>query len=153
MLLVLVLLVVTLVQTAQAFYNPSTGRWLSRDPIEEQGGQSLYLFVNNNPVVVTDWLGLVGMGEYRMCCMGEVWNPKTHCCDGKGQVIPNAPKATGVVTHSWRQNKHGGGPVHWWLTWSGGSADSNGDAHIFTPGSKKFPLQRPTPQRPAKIPH
>lgn len=26
---------------AQAFFNPSTGRWLSRDPIEERGGANL----------------------------------------------------------------------------------------------------------------
>lgn len=29
---------------AKAFYNPTTGRWLSRDPIEEQGGMNLYGF-------------------------------------------------------------------------------------------------------------
>src|SRR6266487_1220596 len=26
------------------YYNPSTGRWLSRDPIAERGGPNLYLF-------------------------------------------------------------------------------------------------------------
>ncbi|MBM3878363.1 MAG: RHS repeat-associated core domain-containing protein [Verrucomicrobia bacterium] len=26
------------------YYNPTTGRWLSRDPIEEEGGRSLYAF-------------------------------------------------------------------------------------------------------------
>lgn len=34
---------------AQAFYNPSAGRWLSRDPIAERGGKNLYAFVGNNP--------------------------------------------------------------------------------------------------------
>ena len=29
-------------QTGQCFYNPSTGRWLSRDPIEESGGDNVY---------------------------------------------------------------------------------------------------------------
>ena len=24
-------------QTAQCFYNPSTGKWMSRDPVKEQG--------------------------------------------------------------------------------------------------------------------
>lgn len=33
---------------AQAFYNPSTGRWLSRDPIGEKGGKNLYGFVQND---------------------------------------------------------------------------------------------------------
>ncbi len=39
-------------------YSPSTGRWKSRDPIEEAGGHSLYLFVRNGPVHETDDLGL-----------------------------------------------------------------------------------------------
>ena len=30
-----------------AFYNPSTGRWLSRDPIGEKGGLNVYAFVRN----------------------------------------------------------------------------------------------------------
>jgi hypothetical protein len=43
---------------AQAFYNPDTGRWLSRDPIEERGGMNLHAFVNNNPLRYVDPLGL-----------------------------------------------------------------------------------------------
>ncbi|MCR5183081.1 MAG: hypothetical protein K6B46_00060 [Opitutales bacterium] len=30
-------------------YSPALGRWLSRDPIEEQGGLNLYAFVGNKP--------------------------------------------------------------------------------------------------------
>src|SRR3974390_1466007 len=33
--------------SAFAFYNPSTGKWLNRDPVEERGGTALYLFCNN----------------------------------------------------------------------------------------------------------
>ena len=40
------------------YYNPSTGRWLSRDPIEENGGVNLYGFVSNDPIGATDNLGL-----------------------------------------------------------------------------------------------
>ena len=39
-------------------YNPSSGRWLSRDPIAEQGGKNLYNFVYNNPLNYFDFLGL-----------------------------------------------------------------------------------------------
>jgi RHS repeat-associated protein len=39
------------------YYNPSTGRWPSRDPIEERGGLNLYGMVNNNPVNYWDYLG------------------------------------------------------------------------------------------------
>jgi hypothetical protein len=52
-------------QTALAFYNPTTGRWLNRDPIGEQGGKNNYGFVANDPVSGHDALGLIG------CCVGE----------------------------------------------------------------------------------
>ena len=39
-------------------YDPSTGRWLNRDPIQERGGLNLYAYVNNNPVDRKDTLGL-----------------------------------------------------------------------------------------------
>ena len=32
------------------FYCPDYGRWLSRDPIEEEGGENLYAFCGNNPI-------------------------------------------------------------------------------------------------------
>ena len=40
------------------YYNASTGRWLNRDSIEEQGGLNLYGFVQNNPPSRIDHLGL-----------------------------------------------------------------------------------------------
>ena len=36
--------------SAHAFYNPKLGRWLTRDPIEEKGGENLYCFVRNNAI-------------------------------------------------------------------------------------------------------
>jgi RHS repeat-associated protein len=39
------------------YYNPSLGRWLGRDPLEEKGGLHLYAFVQNNPVNAWDALG------------------------------------------------------------------------------------------------
>ncbi|MBL8151689.1 MAG: RHS repeat-associated core domain-containing protein, partial [Blastocatellia bacterium] len=39
-------------------YDPSIARWLSRDPIGEQGGLNLYAYVENNPVLLVDSLGL-----------------------------------------------------------------------------------------------
>jgi RHS repeat-associated protein len=38
-------------------YDPATGRWLSRDPIEEEGGVNLYGYVENRPVSFFDSLG------------------------------------------------------------------------------------------------
>ena len=40
------------------YYNASTGRWLSRDPIQEQAGLNLYAFVGNDSVCAIDALGL-----------------------------------------------------------------------------------------------
>ena len=49
---------------ASAFYNPTTGRWLSKDPIEEQGGVNLYGMVANDPVDQYDPLGLMVTATY-----------------------------------------------------------------------------------------
>lgn len=40
------------------FYDPETGRWPSRDPIEEEGGINLYAFVGNNAINLFDPFGL-----------------------------------------------------------------------------------------------
>jgi RHS repeat-associated protein len=43
-------------------YDPSSGRWLSRDPIGEAGGENLYGFVGNDPVNGVDLFGLQETG-------------------------------------------------------------------------------------------
>jgi RHS repeat-associated protein len=40
------------------FYNPSTGRWLNRDPLGELGGKNLYAFCINSPIDTIDPDGL-----------------------------------------------------------------------------------------------
>jgi len=50
------------------YYDPVTGRWPSRDPIEEYGGINLYAFVINNPTKWIDYLGLVGSSR----CLYEI---------------------------------------------------------------------------------
>ena len=40
------------------YYNPSTGRWLSRDPIGEIGGLPLYCLLSNDGLDSVDRLGL-----------------------------------------------------------------------------------------------
>jgi hypothetical protein len=46
---------------AMRWYSPNTGRWFSRDPIEEKGGENLYGFVGNKPISSYDPLGLQGI--------------------------------------------------------------------------------------------
>jgi hypothetical protein len=43
---------------AQAFYNPTTGRWISRDPVEEAESANLCAFDGNDLVGFYDVLGL-----------------------------------------------------------------------------------------------
>lgn len=45
---------------------PTTGRWASRDPIEERGGVNLYGFVGNDGIGFVDVLGLQS---------GDFYNP------------------------------------------------------------------------------
>lgn len=40
------------------YYDPTTGRWLSRDPFEEKGGINLYEITGNDSVNDLDYLGL-----------------------------------------------------------------------------------------------
>ena len=39
------------------YYDPGTGRWPSRDPIEEAGGLNLYIFLGNDGGNGWDYLG------------------------------------------------------------------------------------------------
>ncbi len=43
------------------YYDPETGRWINRDPIEELGGTNLYGFVSNEP---TSWIDRLGLALY-----------------------------------------------------------------------------------------
>ena len=64
----LVLLVVLLftVRSATAFYDPTVGKWISRDPIGERGGANLNTFVKNSPTLAVDYIGL--SDDPKCCC-------------------------------------------------------------------------------------
>ena len=51
---------VFLANSAQAHYDPNVGRWLSRDPIAERGGVNLYGFIENDGINSWDILGKIG---------------------------------------------------------------------------------------------
>jgi hypothetical protein len=68
------------VRSGYRFYNPSTGRWLNRDPIEEDGGLNLYGMINNDPINTIDILGLLVGSE--------------------GHGDPIGPRASAKLVHS-----------------------------------------------------
>jgi RHS repeat-associated protein len=43
-------------------YDPNTGRWINRDPIQEAGGLNLYEYCSDDPVDQTDTIGLLDTG-------------------------------------------------------------------------------------------
>jgi RHS repeat-associated protein len=86
-----------LVYYGYRYYNPSTGRWLSRDPIGEKGGLNLYSFTKNVPPQNIDPLGL------RLVASGD--NPGTVDtieCDGKGGIRVFLTQATLNGCSAWR---------------------------------------------------
>ena len=55
------------------YYSPEIGRWISRDPVDEEGGINLYSFVNQNPVNYVDETGLwIYKGACRYISGGEI---------------------------------------------------------------------------------
>lgn len=51
-------------QMASAFYDPSIGRWITRDPIEESDGPNVYAFCANHPTGSVDPDGTKKMGNH-----------------------------------------------------------------------------------------
>ena len=83
------------------FYDPITGSWPSRDPIEERGGLNLYGFVGNDGV---NWIDLLGLED----CCGNPRRPGKEvtddagrkCCEGEIKTIEIRVKARKVYTDS-----------------------------------------------------
>jgi RHS repeat-associated protein len=55
-------------------YSPTLGRWISRDPIGENGGINLYAYVLNDPVDLIDPMGLE-------CCRQEYGDCLAKCIE------------------------------------------------------------------------
>lgn len=112
----------------QAFYNPSSGRWLSRDPIEERGGKNL-MASNNSLNNSIDVLGLYPTTSFFIClplCGKIPYYPAYQCCkDGKVYGL-NKTVGTGVFKCSYRPlNPTQAWLAHTWIEWPGGSAGYN----------------------------
>ena len=64
------------------YYNASTGRWISRDLIEEDGGLDLYAFVENDTVSNYD---LLGHKTDTLTVLGAKWKFKAHHVSAPGK--------------------------------------------------------------------
>jgi RHS repeat-associated protein len=74
------------------YYNSQTGRWLSRDPIGERGGDNLYAFVSNAPSNRIDRNGLyeVDVHYYLTYFLAS----KNKCLIAKAKNIADADQGT-----------------------------------------------------------
>lgn len=70
----------------ERYYNPNNGRWLSRDPIEEDGGPNLYGFCYNAGVNLFDNLGNAPMSGWGAGgSLNPSWNHDYHQPRNSGQ--------------------------------------------------------------------
>ncbi len=61
--------------SATRLYSPSLGRWITRDPIQEQGGLNLYAYCGNNPINEVDPSGLAYNGAPPPFAGNWTWIP------------------------------------------------------------------------------
>jgi RHS repeat-associated protein len=77
-------------------YDATLGRWLSRDPIEEEGGLNLYAYALNDPVNLRDPSGLsphdrqpTRQPQEPLCTAENPYGcPPGYVCDGRGAPRP-----------------------------------------------------------------
>ncbi len=97
--LLLVLLGLVLSPAAQAYYNSTTGRWLSRDPIGEAVASNLYGCLRNDTVGRVDVCGLFD-GEVSGSLLRE-WRDVLKCnCKGP-RFAGKFETRTWVQFHQW----------------------------------------------------
>jgi RHS repeat-associated protein len=68
-------------------YNATLGRWISKDPLEEDGGVNLYAYVENDPTKWTDPMGRVDTNRPTVPPGQEpidIWGPGTIKTDPNG---------------------------------------------------------------------
>ena len=70
-----ILFLVATVEVGWCFYNPLSGKWLVRDPIDEIGGLNLYAFVENDPINEYDIDGRILGRRPRSSCV--FWDART----------------------------------------------------------------------------
>ena len=81
--------IVTVFVTIARYYSPELGKWISRDPIEEEGGWNLYAMVDNDAV---NWVDLLGLKTcYRWMFITNFYVQKTQGKKRDDTADPNEP--------------------------------------------------------------
>lgn len=84
---ILLVAILAFVESAFAYYNPSTGRWLNRDLIGEQDGPGIQVFARNTPTSVVDADGLAN----RNAPPSRITNPGGVIYPGWSETAPWDP--------------------------------------------------------------
>jgi RHS repeat-associated protein len=101
------------------YYVPEFGRWLSRDPINEEGGLNLYAFVENNPINTSDAYGLDPLPSPYASIPGQTtslgWKELGLPLEGppvkpgpalpKGALVPAAAAGAGLAIYAAKETK------------------------------------------------
>ena len=118
------------------YYDPLTGRWPSKDPIGEEGGENLYGFVGNDGVNLWDILGL----SDKTCCTIKLFaDPPADPRAIKNNVL-NVAFDSG---HSWLELKEESGDT---ITFSFGPGAQIGKDNLDDfkngklPGNAEWPV-------------
>ncbi|MBI2433853.1 MAG: tetratricopeptide repeat protein [Candidatus Hydrogenedentes bacterium] len=105
-------------------YDTTSGRWLSRDPVDNTYSQNRYLYVNSNPISHVDPAGLVCVS-----CMFHAalwWNPFSGCARKAERTYADVapPRDPGFFAFS---SELGTWPIKW--------------LHPFAPAAGVLPLR------------
>jgi RHS repeat-associated protein len=121
------------IESGQCFYNPHPGRWLSRDPIEENGGKNVLAFLGNTGANSFDIDGRITV---------TLKSKTVETCGGfrvefEFQMDTRNPEGYIVqeVTNEQDANKCSGARLtlvddHWWEAWPVSAAPAGQSAFI-----------------------
>ena len=76
------------------YYSSETGRWINKDPLEEDGGANLYRMIENDSVNSTDYLGLQNTATFNIVVKSYI-----------AKVGTNTGKFPGFGPNKFRRNR------------------------------------------------
>jgi RHS repeat-associated protein len=89
------------------YFNVSSGRWISRDPIGEMGGENILGFVANNPVGFLDILGLAGNsvdGAIEACLAMPTIAQRMHCLEQLLDTV-SSPQSLNLINNALKSQR------------------------------------------------